>query len=251
MKSRQEILEEQLLRENIRKAIRIVKNKKLQEEKYIRSIVKSIINEAEKYVYDYTSMNKLRDLFTDVIAGASETSNTKFKTEYMSLTSDPSERQKFVQHILDMANADFQRLEQDGEVQTTDSDFAEQGYKEEEDGTPLKISVGDLAASGKDIVEPESEEEENAFEITDDIFGESPMEEESEDDSTLMSARTAYATIAPALQSAWNASPTDKPVRPDPSLPPGIQNEGDLFKHFFNENIKLFANKFEKEIPAI
>ena len=29
MKSRQEILEEQLLRENIRKAIRIVKNKKL------------------------------------------------------------------------------------------------------------------------------------------------------------------------------------------------------------------------------
>ena len=248
MKNRQDILEEQLLRENIRKAIKIIKNRKLQEEKYIRTIVKSLLNESSRYIYDYTSMNKLQDLFTDVIVGSKETSNTKFKTEYMSLTSDPEERQKYVQHILDMANADFARLEQGEEVQSIDSNFTEEGYMEEDEEAPLKISVGDLATSGGDIIEPEGEEEEE-LDIVDDVFGESPIEEESEDDSTLMSARAAYATIAPAMESAWNASPTEKPVRPDPTLPPGIEDEGDLFKHFFNTNIKLFANKFEKEIP--
>jgi hypothetical protein len=248
MKNRQDILEEQLLRDNIRKAIRIVKDRKLKEEKYIRTIVKSLLGESSRYIYDYTSMNKLQDLFTDVIVGSKETSNPKFKTEYMSLTSDPQERQKYIQHILDMASADFDRLEQGEDIQSIDTNFAEEGYKDDDEDAPLKISVGDLAVSGADIVEPEGEEEEE-INLTDDIFGESPIEAESEDDSTLMSARTAYATIAPALQSAWIASPTEKPVRPDPTLPPNIKDEGDLFKYFFSTNIRLFANKFEKEIP--
>ena len=169
MKNRQDILEEQLLRENIRKAIKIIKNRKLQEEKYIRTIVKSLLNESSRYIYDYTSMNKLQDLFTDVIVGSKETSNTKFKTEYMSLTSDPEERQKYVQHILDMANADFARLEQGEEVQSIDSNFTEEGYKEEDEEAHLKISVGDLATSGGDIIEPEGEEEEE-LDIVDDVF---------------------------------------------------------------------------------
>ena len=77
-----------------------------------------------------------------------------------------------MQHILDMANADFARLEQGEEVQSIDSDFAEEGYKEEDEEAPLKISVGDLATSGGDIIEPEGEEEEE-LEIADDVFGKS------------------------------------------------------------------------------
>jgi hypothetical protein len=248
---RKELLEEQLLRENIRKAIRIVKNKRLNEEKHVRAIVKSLLREAERALYDYTSLNRLDTLFRDVIGGAREASNTKFKEEYMSLTSDPSERGAFIEHVLNMAAADFNQLRANGVVRTIGPDFTERGYEIEEPPEieepeePLTVSIEDLAAQGGDML-PKEEEEEIELE-EDDVIGEDPQEE-SESDSTFMAARSAYATIAPALEKFWIASPTNNPVEPSPDLPSSIKTEGDLFQHLFNVNIRLWAQKLETEI---
>ena len=139
---RKEFLEEQLLRENIRKAIRIVKNKKLNEEKHVRAIVKSLLKEAERALYDYTSLNRLDTLFRDVIGGAREASNTKFKEEYMSLTSDPSERATFIEHVLNMAAADFNQLKANGVIRSIGPDFTENrsGFREISASFPNKQS---------------------------------------------------------------------------------------------------------------
>ena len=247
---RKQLLEEQLLRENIRKAIRIVKNKRLNEEKYVRTIVKSLLKEAERALYDYTSLNRLDTLFRDVIGGARESSNTKFKEEYMSLTSDPSERGEFIEHILNMAAADFNQLRSNGAVRTMGPDFAENGYEVEEPPEveepeePLTVSIEDLAAQGGDMLPKEDEESEPEVE---DIIGEDPPEE-SESDSTFMAARAAYASIAPALEKFWLASPTQGPVKASPDLPSSVKTEGDLFQHLFNVNIRLWAQKLETEI---
>jgi len=264
MIDRQDMIEEQLLRENIRKAIRIVKKKKLQQENAIRTIVRTLLKEADDVLYDYTSLNKLHNFFRDVIAGAKEDSNTAFKTEYRSLTSDQSARQKYVEYILDFAAADFNLLEQPGgEIQPIGSEFVEKGYEPEEEiiepeeEESLTVSIDDLNQSGNDLVEPDLGEEEE------EVFGEDAPEDTgpgSQANSTLRSARRAYSTIGPALQLAWDDAPTDEIINDDVTIdqggqrithPAGSMTEGDLFKIYFNINLKLWAAKVEQEMSPV
>ena len=268
MIDRQELIEEQLLRENIRKAIRIVKKRKSQQDSAIRTIVRTLLKEGDEVLYDYTSMNKLRNFFRDVIAGAKEDSNTAFKTEYRSLTSDKTARQKYVEYLLDFAAADFNLLEQPGGViQPIGSDFVEKGYEpEEEEVEPeeeenLTVSIDDLNTAGNDLVEPGFEEEEEEEE--EEVFGEDAPENTgpgSQANSTLRSARRAYSTIGPALQLAWDDAPTDEPINDEVTIdqdgqqithPAGSMTEGDLFKIYFNINLKLHAAKVEQEMTPV
>ena len=264
MIDRQDMIEEQLLRENIRKAIRIVKKRKLQQESAIRTIVRVLLKEADDVTYPYTSLNKLHDLFRDVIAGAKESSQPAFKHEYKSLTSDKSARQRYVEYILDFASADFNLLEQPGgTIQPIGSDFAEIGYEpEEEEIEPeeeenLTVSIDDLNKSGNDLVEPDLGEEEE------EVFGEDAPEDTgpgSQADSTLRSARRAYSTIGPALQLAWDDAPTDEIIPDEVTIdqngqqithPAGSMTEGDLFKIYFSINLKLWAAKIEQEMTPV
>ena len=60
MINRQNMLEEQLLRENIRKAIQIVKEKHNKNENYVRTIVRHLVKEGSPSVkYEYTALNLL------------------------------------------------------------------------------------------------------------------------------------------------------------------------------------------------
>ncbi len=54
MINREDFLKEQLLRENIRKAIQISKMKKTKQEQYVRNIVRSLLSEATTFKYEYT-----------------------------------------------------------------------------------------------------------------------------------------------------------------------------------------------------
>jgi len=67
MIDRQKMLEEQLLRENIRRAIRIVKEKHNKDENYVRTIVRHLIKEEVTTPrYEYDALIQLGHLMSSV-----------------------------------------------------------------------------------------------------------------------------------------------------------------------------------------
>lgn len=101
MIDRKEFAEELMLRENVRKAIRHVLNKreskKLQEEKELREIIRSLVSEsavAAVAKHDSTGINALEDLLrnTNVLS--------TLETGYKSLTTDKQQRDSYRNHIL-------------------------------------------------------------------------------------------------------------------------------------------------------
>jgi len=255
MINRSELLEEEMLREYIRHAIRIVQEKRNKEEAIIRTLVRQMINEAQNVFYEYTTLNKLADAIVSTVSGATETSKTPFKQQYMSLTSDPGERAKLVEYIIDFAEADFNLLSQGKEPRVIPSDFVEMGFEEErpeeEEEKDLVVSIDDLNDAGGDVLEPDTE---------DNFLGEdSEDSQESIDQSTLLAAREAYKSIGPALQKAWNTSPTEKIIPKEVVVevdgketvfPPNSITEGDLLRIYFPLNLRLQAEKFEQEMTV-
>jgi len=263
MIDRKELVEEQLLRENIRKAIRIVKNRKLQQESAIRTIVRVLLKETARVSYEYTSLMMLGDMFIEVIGGAKEGADTAFRKGYTALTSSRQAREEYVQHILNFAGADFNLLKAGSLPREFPSEFEETGYgeevPEEEEETiedeEIRVSIDDLNAAGNDIVEPISDIEEEEDVLGEDPLGETPAEEKSQDMSTLRSARRAYQTIGPALHAEWLNSPVKDVISEELTIegkvyPPNTITEGDLFQIYFNINLRLWADKFEKEMPT-
>jgi len=263
MIDRKELVEEQLLRENIRKAIRIIKNRKLQQENAIRAIVRVLLKETAQVSYQYTSLMKLNNFFVEVIGGAKEGAKTAFRREYTSLTSSKLAREEFVKYILNFAAADFNLFKAGGDPREFPSDFEESGYEEEapqeEEETiedeEIRVSIDDLNASGNDIVEPISDIEEEEDVLGEDPQENTPVEQESQDKSTMRSARRAYQTIGPALHAEWLNSPVKDVISEELTIegkvyPPNTITEGDLFQIYFDINLRLWADKIEKEMPT-
>jgi hypothetical protein len=105
MIDRKEFKEELMLRENVRKAIRIIRNRRktaaekaLQEEKQLRAIVRDIMRESAAVAavakHDSTGINTLEDLLrnTNVLS--------TLETGYKSLTTDKQQRDSYRNHIL-------------------------------------------------------------------------------------------------------------------------------------------------------
>jgi len=101
MIDRKELIEEQLLRENIRKAIKVVReNKKAlaaQEEDSLRGIIRKMINEGKTPVADdapheKTGINYLRTTLKKIIPS--------IKDAYMSLTTDEEQRKSYIAHLI-------------------------------------------------------------------------------------------------------------------------------------------------------
>jgi hypothetical protein len=106
MIDRKELAEELLLRENVRKAIKIVARKKdkaqlveRQNEENLRELLRSMLKEAQSAVadvakHDSTGINTLEDLLknTNVLS--------VLETGYKSLTTDEEQRESYKNHIL-------------------------------------------------------------------------------------------------------------------------------------------------------
>lgn len=260
MIDRSEFLEEQMLREYIRQAIRVIKERRSQEEATVRSLINHIINESREQFYEFTTLNRLGDVFLETISGASESSMTSFKEQYMSLTSDPEERARLVEYLIDFAEADFNLLSQGKPARGMSSEFVDKGFDDEiedepEDEEDLIVSIEDLNAGGGDILDPTAD-----VDLEEELIGEDSEEaQDSIDDSTLLAAREAYKTIGPALQKAWIRSPTKKLVEKEITVEVNGQDtviqantitEGDLMRMYFPINLKLVAEKLEQEITV-
>jgi len=258
MISRKEILEEQLLRENIRKALTVVQKRINEEDNTLRILIRQLLREAAEVKYDYTSLNLLAHFVKEAVGDPSKPdSNQAFKQAYTDLSSNIQDREMFVEFILDLAKEDFQTLDAGEEPLDLNKDFVEKGFdagEEEEEETVepkdtfMKVSVQDLDDAGGDVtMEPEEEEEDEA-EFT---LGEDTANESDNDNEEIKKyAREAYKRIGPPLRRYYGQVQKDNTIDEEITIDgrtygSGEMTEGELFKIFFEKNLKLWADRYE------
>ena len=100
MKDRIELIEEQLLRENIRKMIKITQKKKneleMLEEQALRKVVRKLIQEKtavnDEIPHEKTGINKLRTTLKKVIP--------QIRDDYLTLTTHEDQRKSYMAHLI-------------------------------------------------------------------------------------------------------------------------------------------------------
>ena len=254
---RKDIIEEQLLRENIRKALSIVEKRINAKESIVRNLIGRLLREAAEVKYDYTSLNLLAHFVKEAVGDPSKPdSNQAFKQAYTDLSSNKQDREMFVEFILDLAKEDFQTLDAGEEPLDLNKDFIEKGFEageEEEEETVepkdtfMKVSVQDLEDADGDVaMEPEEEEDEAEFTLGEDAVNEA----ENDNDEIKKYAREAYKRIGPPLRRYYGQVQKDNTIDEEitidgKSYGPGEMTEGELFKIFFEKNLKLWADRYE------
>jgi hypothetical protein len=257
MINRENFLKEQILRENIRRAINIVKVRNTKQEDLVRSIVRNLLSEAT-YKYEYTSLNQLAHFIKEAVGDpAKPDSNPAFKDAYTDLTSDQEDREQFVEFLIDFADEDFKTIDTDKEPQSLGQEFVEKGFVDdeqleepEEKDDFIKLSIEDLEGKGGDIAgEAEEEEEEEIFSIGED--GDIDVDH-NELEGNKRFARESYKRIGPVLRRYYLNVPKDTPIKKsvmidEKEYPAGELSERDLFKIYFKKNMALWADRYEEE----
>ena len=250
---RKDIIEEQLLRENIRKALSIVEKRINAKESIVRNLIGRLLREAAEVKYDYTSLNLLAHFVKEAVGDPSKPdSNQAFKQAYTDLSSSKQEREMFVEFILDLAKEDFQTLDAGEEPMNLGKDFVEKGIEAEEEeeeaeDTFMKVSVQDLEDADGDVaMEPEEEEDEAEFTLGEDAVNEA----DNDGEEIKKYAREAYKRIGPPLRRYYGQVQKDNTIDEEitidgKSYGPGEMTEGELFKIFFEKNLKLWADRYE------
>ena len=250
---RKDIIEEQLLRENIRKALSIVEKRINAKESIVRNLIGRLLREAAEVKYDYTSLNLLAHFVKEAVGDPSKPdSNQAFKQAYTDLSSSREDREMFVEFILDLAKEDFQTLDAGEEPMNLGKDFVEKGAEDEEEevepkDTFMKVSVQDLEDADGDIaMEPEEEEDEAEFTLGEDAVNEA----DNDNEEIKKYAREAYKRIGPPLRRYYGQVQKDNTIDEEiiidgKSYGPGEMTEGELFKIFFEKNLKLWADRYE------
>ena len=231
MFDRNEFAEEILLRENIRKAIKIVSRKRsdrqartLAEEADLRAVIRDLITEGQSAVaavakHDSTGINALEDLLRN--------SNllSVLETGYKSLTTAMQQRTSFRNHILSaigLALAPEESRKEAGEdVEITEDVEIDITDKPEDD--PDFIDVAKDAGDATEMEEPEVDEKEE--------FG-----IEGEDKTGRNRAFTDFHDVEKNILTQYDD--LDNPV------------DMDMFEDYLIKNIALYFDKFENELSA-
>lgn len=157
MKDRNELIEEQLLRETVRKAIKIVKKQKIneqkQEEGVLRQVVKKLISEkiavADETPHQKTGINKLRKTLKKIIP--------TYRDEYLSLTTNKEQREAYVSFLVNGLKNLLSAIETNIDAPEPAGNIDEEvdvqiGGEDEEDDK--FIDIGDMG-----VLDPEPEPE--------------------------------------------------------------------------------------------
>jgi len=222
---RTEFMEEQLLREHIRKAINIVLDKneekiqsRLNEEKGLRDIVRKLILQEKEAVADEaphssTGINVLEDLLKNIIP--------VIEKDFKRMTTEPIQRQSFRAHIVKGA----EDLLAPSEINLAATGTT-QPVMEQEEGVEIEIEDDptdddafiDIDGDG----EPDSEE---------DSFG-----IEGQDKTGRNFAELTFKKVSQQILDAYDL----------------LSNSQDrtLFHDYLLTNLKLYFDKFENELKA-
>jgi hypothetical protein len=234
MINREEFAQEMKLRENVRKAIKLINarnNRQLAETKanetQLRVVIQDLLKEAQAAVttsakHANTGINMLEDLLKN--------SNILSVLEkgYKSLTTDKEQRISYKNHILvavekALAPEESRKLSADTEVEATE----EEGGALAED-----IDVGDnpeddpdfIDVEEKEVVKDDGEVEKEEFAIT------------GEDKTGRNKAYTDFQTISKVILRAYDD--LDNP------------EDLDLFEEYLIKNLALYFDKFEADLET-
>ena len=160
MKNRIELIEEQLLRENIRKIIKTSRKKKTNtealEESTLRSVIRGIIQEKiainDEVPHEKTGINKLRRTLKKIIP--------QIRDDYLTLTTDPAQRKSYIAHLVNGVDNLLAPIETN--IDAPDSPKNNASLDEDMD-EQIDIEVGgeddQFIDIGDDILPSEEEEE--------------------------------------------------------------------------------------------
>tara|TARA_B100000575_G_C23143450_1_gene666390 strand:+ start:11315 stop:12106 length:792 start_codon:yes stop_codon:yes gene_type:complete len=160
MKDRIELIEEQLLRENIRKIIKTSRKKRTEtealEESTLRSVIRGIIQEKiainDEVPHEKTGINKLRRTLKKVIP--------QIRDDYLTLTTDPAQRKSYIAHLVNGVDNLLAPIETN--IDAPDSPKNNASLEEDMD-EQIDIEVGgdddQFIDIGDDILPSEEEEE--------------------------------------------------------------------------------------------
>lgn len=221
---RTEFMEEQLLREHIRKAINIVLDKneekiqaQINEEKELRSIVKKLILQEKEAVADEaphnsTGINVLEDLLKNIIP--------VIEKDFKRMTTEPMQRESFRAHIV----KGTEDLLAPADINMTAGDTPEP-VMEQEEGVEIEIEDDptdddafiDIDGDGKP-----DEEEKDSFGI------------EGQDATGRNFAELTFKKVSQQILDAYDL----------------LSNSQDrtLFHDYLLTNLKLYFDKFENEL---
>ena len=160
MKDRIELIEEQLLRENIRKIIKTSRKKRTEtealEESTLRSVIRGIIQEKiainDEVPHEKTGINKLRRTLKKVVP--------QIRDDYLTLTTDPAQRKSYIAHLVNGVDNLLAPIETN--IDAPDSPKSNASLEEDVD-EQIDIEVGgdddQFIDIGDDILPSEEEEE--------------------------------------------------------------------------------------------
>jgi len=230
MIDRKELAEELILRENVRKAINVILQRRnvkaLQEQKneaQLRSLVRDLIVEGQSAVaavakHDSTGINALEDLLknTNVLS--------VLGTGYKSLTTDIQQRESYKNHILNAVKSSLapeeSRKEAGEDVEITE-DLDEE----------IDIAIGDRPEDDPDFIDVNDEEVEEVEVDEKEQFG-----LEGEDKTGRNRAFTDFQDIEKVILTAFD----------------DLDNAEDIamFEEYLLKNLALYFEKFEGELQT-
>jgi hypothetical protein len=234
MIDRNEFIEEQLLRENIRKAIKIVKSKKekiaIQEDQMLRRIVSRMLMEektpvADDSPHEKTGINYLRTTLKKIIP--------TIKDAYMSLTTSEEQRKSYIAHLINGVDNLLAPIEVNADAPgpAPAGALGEGGLEEEVevsvggDDPEEFIDIGDMGLEGEEEVEEEVPEDEDMTTMT------TGMEDGMHDETGRNAALATFKQIQGNVVDDFEQLAADE--------------DRELYHDYLKTNILLWRDKFE------
>ena len=238
--SRTKILEEMMLRENIRKVIseaktrrRLAKLTRRKKENVLRELIRDLILEAEEAApHESTGINVLEDLLKKIVP--------QIEGDYKTLTTDKVQRDSFRAHIL---NATENTIAPKSAVQVGDAEDAEMDSEEELPALEeIEINVGE--SDEEEVVDAgditDLDDDEKLIDIGD--IGGGQQDDGAfqglagEDDTGRNMANMSFQKIEKSITDSYALLGNDEDQK--------------LFRDYLLTNLKLYFDKFEDELGA-
>jgi hypothetical protein len=236
MNNRKELIEEQVLRENIRKAIKLVKERKnslvKKEETELRNLVRKMISEektpvADDAPHEKTGINYLRTTLKKIIP--------TIKDAYLSLTTNEEQRKSYVAHLVNGVDNLLAPIEMNADAPEAAPEIdleeeVEVSIGDEADDGDQFIDIGDMGLEDEEEVEEEDPEDEDLAKMT------AGMDGSVHDETGRNAALATFKQIQGNIVDDFEQLAADE--------------DRELYHDYLKTNILLWTDKFEDSLTT-
>jgi hypothetical protein len=223
-----EFIEEMILREIIQDSLKNNNKKKQNENLKLRNLIRTLIREAKKDIEDTphssTAINLLEDLLKQILPN--------LETEFKTLTTAKEQRDSFRAHVVNAVSTllETETINKIGGAGAEEEELLNLDEQEDDIEEEVDIKVSDVDASAEDkFIDidaiPEPEEEEDTFGI------------KGQDETGRALAQEAFNNIEKNIAETYAILHDDEDEK--------------LFVDYLITNLKLYFDKWEKELGAV